>query len=388
MGLDDFLKEETRASRGEWLKSWKKEGSIVVWLHTRAKIHGRWAHQFPYVEAREDKETRKVTRVLRQLKFGCWESDAILTKRAFRDKDGAREMPPGVCPLCLLQEAVIADSKLAGDTIIFRAKGSDWEGAPAEVAYQKGNLTGEFKRTSKSWKENIDVRKTYLFTVVVDRAPGEGPKIAEESQSLGDAVRMLIKQEIDSEGAEAGNPSVTPYALKWTFDKDSKKPADFYKAYRYRQAKYTDEIQEQIAAADPPNLATYCAKGDVFTLRSYVEAAMTAEAKKVFDLDEFFAKAEAIAEKENGGKKAEPRTAARSEAQEPAPAEGGRRRKKVEAKPEPMGDPCDECGRPMKKGQLKCSCGAEYEDDATAVPEPQSSRRTEPAPDEDDDLPF
>ncbi len=63
-----------------------------------------------------------------------------------------------------------------------------------------------------------------------------------------------------------------------------------------------------------------------------------------------------------------------------------RRRKKAEPEPEPMGEPCDECGAVMKKGQLKCSkCGTEYEDDAAAAPKAAPAKAAAAS---DDDDPF
>lgn len=395
MGLGDFLNESAGSSKGDWLKSWKENGSIVVWLHTRAKIHARFAHQFPYVEAREDKETRRVVRVLRSLKFGCWESDAVLAKARWRNQvTGEREVPPVICPLCLLNEAIMADTKLPDDAEIFHVEGRSWDGSePREARYIKGNLTGKFARNKESWKQSVDVRKSYLFCVVPAENIDGGPKITEESIAIGEAVKLVIKQEMDSEGDEAGNPAISPYAFKWTYDAKAKSPKDFYKAYRFRQAKLTDEVRDQIISAEPPSIAQFCRRGDVFALRAYVEAALTDKAKKVIDIDACFTAAEAEAEREDGRGAAERRRTT-DDVQDPMPS-GSRRRKKTEPAKEPPGEPCDDCGAPMTKGQLKCGkCGAEYEDDSQPA---QQTRRAEPltrvperAPEHevDDDLPF
>lgn len=409
MDLGDFLGEETRSSRGSWLKNWKDAGSVVVWLHTRSKIHARFAHQFPYVDVQEDKETRQVKRVLRQLKFGCWESDAVLSKRYFRNSvTGERDVPPVICPACLLQEAIVDDDRMKGDATVFAVKGRNWQGEPAEANYRKGNLTGEFARTKTSWKENIDVRKTYLFTVVLDKVPGDGPKIAEESQALGDAVRNAIRQQMDSEGSEAGNPSLNPYAFKWVFNAKTSSPKDFYSAYAFRQARLTDEIRDQITVVEPSDLAPYCRRGDPHALRTAVEAALTDEARRALDLDPVFARS--MAEVERGGdgeERVEPRRppqrhARTSDAQAALQQQGGRRRKKVDDRPPepPPAEPCDECGAPMRRGQTKCGkCGTEYEDDGLgSSPDPTPSGRqgvpadahtaSKAAEDYDDDIPF
>jgi hypothetical protein len=214
-------------------------------------------------------------------------------------------------------------------------------------------------------------------------------KISEESQALGDAIKAAISHEMDSEGEEAGNPMVTPYCFKWVFDKDSKSPKDFYKAYRYRQAQLDDEVRALIIDADPPSMSSFTQRGSPFTLRAAIEAAITPEAKEAIDLGKAFAKAEAEAEKEEGTSAAEPR---RARTEEPTESQStGRRRKKAEPAPEPMGDPCDECQAPMKLGQTKCGkCGAEYEDVEPAIrTSPTPAPKRNPIIEEDDsDLPF
>lgn len=404
MDLESFLAEGKR-SKGAFLKKWTKDGSIVVWLHTRARIHKRYQHQFHFVEAKEDKETRKIRRLVQFMRFGCWEGDEVWATRRNRET-GLLESPPKLCPMCRLKEALIAlpEKKLAADAVVFRMKGVNWDDEEVVLKYVKGHLTGEFERTKTSWKTTLDLGAKYLFSVLVDADPEGGVKITEESDSLGQAVRKVIAQEIDSKGDEDGNPYEHPYALKWVYD-ETASPKDKYKAYRYDKAKLTDEVRMQIIDLDPPDLAPYVKPGDVGLLRSYVEASITPEAKAVLDLDDIFGPAEKLAAQQEGGEDAEPR-------RRPAPREtdeevrdahrmpvdegGGRRRKKAapEPEPEPAGDPCDECGAPMKKGQLKCGkCGTEYESDdepAPAKPDPKQPKAKDavPAKKAEDDDPF
>lgn len=397
MSFEDFLNHDSRGAEGTFLKNWKDAGSVVVWLHTRSKIHPRHVHQFPYVDKVEDRETQAVKRVLRSLRFGCWESEQVLAKRYKRDDvTGERELPPDVCPGCLLLEALVVDKKLPGDAVVFSAEARDRDGNPVKVALVKGYLTGAFKKTSQSWKQDIGVRDTWLCTVVQDGHPEYGPKVSEIPTSLAESIRREIKKQMDSLGVDDGNPLKNPYALKWRYNKEAKSPRDYYEAYRFAQAKLTEEVRLQIVVTDPPDISQYARRGNPFTLRSVVEETLTPEARRVLDLDAIFAKSEAVARESEEGGDAEPRRPREEprerQAEAPTPADqgGGRRRKKAEPPPEPMGDPCDECGAPMRRGQLRCEkCGAEYEDDP--APSPQQSpagQRVDNTDAVDDDLPF
>lgn len=398
MGLDDFLNEST-GSRGSWLKNWKDDKSIVVWLHTKTPIHARYVHQFPYIESVEDKESGEIKKVLRFYRFGCWESERVIAKRRFRDKvTGERDLPPDICPYCLLEEWLVQDEKIPDDTVVFELPDAkDWNGDPSPVSYKMGNLTRRWDRTGTSWKESIEVRKTYLFGIVNNAAPEDGVQIAEQAQQLGDAVRDCIKQEIDSNGVEAGNPLTSPYAIKWAYNKKAS-PKDKYKAFRFNKAEMTDEIKEAISGTDPPDLAPHCKRGDAKKLRAYTEDALSDAVKDHIDLDQFFGKVIAEQEKEEGEQPAEerkpqPKAQTRSpsgekEAGKPSPKWGRRRKKKEPEKPKVEMIPCDDCQTPMEATATKCSkCGAEYEVGADPEPEPKQESKQETSA-FDDDIPF
>lgn len=403
MTLDDFLGDTGR--KGSFLTGWKKGGSVVVFLHPRARIYKRYQHQFHYVEAVEDKETRKVRRVVRFMRFGCWEGEVVWGTRRDRDT-GLLEVEPKLCSMDRLKEALIRlpEKKLAGDAVVFRMRGVNFDDEEVVVKYTKGFLTGEFKPTKTSWKQTLDLKQSWLLSAIPATKPEGGCKIMEETDSVGQALRRAIKERIDSKGDEDGNPFVRPVAWKLSYDEDAS-PKDKYTVHSQEKVPVTDEVKAQFAA-DPPDLSPYVKRGDATLLKTYMLTYATDEAKAVIDFDVIFAPSIAAGEKERGGEDAEPRRQQRREAVEdeperkaaPAEASGGRRRKKAEPEPEPMGDPCDECGYVMKKGQLKCGgCGTEYEDDPPTPkgdgvkPEGGGKVKSETVADDDpfdDSLPF
>lgn len=413
MGLDDFLSEGSK--RGAWLEDWRKKGEIDVWLHTKSRIYARYAHSFPFLESVEDKETRRIRKVLRWHKFGCLESIKVLESRFFRDKvTGEREVPPVVCPLCVFDELLRADERLPDDAVIFAIPGAmDFKGKPTPVSHVKGNMTGVWK-TAESWKDKIDPRKTYLIAVVPEGQAGDGVQITEEASALGDALRAAIKHAMESKGAEAGNPALHPYAFRWRYH-EKEVPARKYEVFPVEQIALAEEVRVLIVDEPPPDLSQFTKTGDPRVLRAYFDEALTPAAREVFDVDAIFAPALA-AFPEGGGTErrerraetpeqkrdahrlpqapvagsASPGRAAPASTPSAAPTPTGRRRKVAKPAEPPRircdgpdgGPPCDAMLLPT---DAKCpKCGVEYEVDAPAAAPaaaaPVAERAASPAP--------
>jgi hypothetical protein len=393
MTLDEALAREGKRGGGAFLKDWKDDGEIVVWLHTKSDIWSRFTHPFPYIDVKEDKETRKVKRVLRSMRFGCLEADSVNEKRRFKDDvTGLREYPPVVCPLCLLIERLRAATDLPNETLVVNLPDArNYEGDPTPVEYKKDNVIGEAPRTGKSWMKSIDLRQTYLFAVVADETPTDGVRVADEAYGLGSSMFKMIKQQKESEGEEAGDPRRSPFAIKWVYNEKAA-PSDKYTCFRFNKVKLTPEVNALIRG-DLPDLGQYCEPGNVIALRAYVEEALTAEARKVVDIDALFAEAEKTqkARGEPTEQRRRPEAAGNGSSAKPAAAAGplvaGRRRKVEDPKPAPVQTiPCDECQTPMRPDQTECTkCHAKYEIDsqATVPAEPTHAREYD-----DEDIPF
>jgi len=425
LAMDQFLGHTTKSGGGsQFLRGWRKRTvpAVNIVLHTGAPIVALWQHGIPRIFEKKDDKSGEITRVVFGGNWNCLEDESVLVKQYRRDHDtGERVLPPVVCPVCRLLEALrilYADEQIGFADDVFRWEGDD----PKDVQvltlggmlnlYGNNRLSNEEKeamrdagiKLTEAWKENAWSKCNYLFTVVDSDEPEAGIQIAIETTGLGDATKECIHSQIVSEGEERGNPLVTPYVIKWEHHPNAKEFNKKYKAYPVRKIAITPQVMELIES-DPPDIDNLIRGGNVSKLRAELEARCVLDDPSIIPWDDIFGPAEAAGygDKEDEEveaeaeplpppvkKKSEPTKAAKSEAPatktatEPAPVVTGRKRKEA-PKPDPEPEvteetiPCDECGAPMLSTATKCEkCGAEYEVEDDEPAEPAKAAKTEP----------
>jgi hypothetical protein len=445
MGIDDFLTKDPGGNRrrGNFF-SWKEKKSAVIWLAIGAKINYAYQHTFPREDEIDVEENgmKKKKRILRFDRFISPDSDKINRDQHFREKKlpGApMQTPPDLDPFLITREylrSAIDRGVIAPDTVVFEF----WDpkanqGMGGMIQWRAGYLSRHVDRGKVYWNVSIDSKLQYTFLVVDNEDLDAGVQIAQEGQGIGDGVRELMKQQIDSLGEDKGNPFKSPYAMKWSFNPNAGKPADMYSVYRFDRAEYTETIYKAIAEyeelPDVSKLVTPQPE-DMTKIRASMQTSMRIELPldMIFSTEKTDRMAVMRGEVRGGGGAvvAAPRSTAtavpattggvarptgtagvaRPGAQAPqggAPAPAAvqtpapvaqaaapgsstpstgipSRRKKVEAAPPPPPPvetiPCDDCGHAMLATDTKCGgCGAVYEVEAdpaaanTSVAAPQ-----------------
>jgi len=243
------------------LNDWREAGSVVVFLHADSGITARLFHLIPY--ATKDDDGKKV---IRYFPFVCHEEPETYFSKA----------PAQHCPICRAIDQLADDGSVEDDEIIWSVKignkKKDRESAKEDFCgFKSGDWRGSFKP-----------RAQYVMAVVNTEKPEDGLQIDVEPQSLGDALMSVIRNEIDGNGQEMGDPRINPYAFKFTYDKDAA-PKDMYDAFAYRRAELTNELA---ALLESPaiDIDSYIDPGDSKMLRQIMEQHFKAD----IDLDELF----------------------------------------------------------------------------------------------------
>lgn len=240
IGYDAFLNHSSGGGGGAFLKSWRDDGSIDVWLHPKAPPGVRWAHSFWELKtfkkkAKNNEETE--VEELRSYRWICHEREAILRRQRFRDDDigrradpaspsparvcggivgnGRREYPPEACPMCLLIEWVrdqIRDERIPWTSVLFTwtTKEGDEEIVTAGgFAGLFGRATNDYSREQleqlrrahverdESYLEAGGARCDYLLRVVDSGNPADGCVIAPVADTLGRLVQKAIRDRIE-----------------------------------------------------------------------------------------------------------------------------------------------------------------------------------------------
>lgn len=396
MNLDEFLGHKN-AERGSGSKilNWKKNTPPLIdtWLHTRAPIVALWRHGWPRV-AEIERDGEKVKEVWGG-NFNCWEPEETLRRQHRRADDGTRLSPPRICPMCLLIEHV-RDEVRAGRidwlTPIFEFEGDDpkqtivlsaagiYNGFNGELSRQDiADMRKAGVRRDEAWKQNSVAKCSYVFSILNHATPEKGVQVAIETTALGDAVKRVIRDQIDSLGETDGNPLRNPYAIRWEYRPNEQKFDQKYRALAMPKLALTPEIEELITS-NPPDVSQLIERGNIGALR----ASMEAHAKIQLPWDRLFAAAEA----ESGLSRPMVNVPERVESkQSPAPAQTRRAQKPAEkTQPDyPPGTvliPCDACNADMAETDDTCwKCGAKYElDDAPAATVKPSPAKTPATP--------
>lgn len=417
--LDGFLSDTGRGGGGKaWLSKWKDDGKIIVWMHTKSSPLKAFVHPFIMLDEVKDEENPgRKKKILRFPKFVGCDPAEVYDKQNFRDRDDASkpQVIPDRDPFLILREYLRSQAtagKLSDGDVVF-----EWSD-PRDgkvIRWTVGELSGRVKTGKQNYNHILHAKTEYVLVVVENDHPEKGPQIARENVMLGDLMRKEIKNQIESEGAEEGNPTITPYAFKWTFDGNAK-ITEMYGVARFNRAKLTPEIEKAIRETDPPEIDAYVKPhaDDMVKIRAAFESA----AQISLPLDQIFSEDRGVRRAVMTGQIVRTRTAPASEKTStsttsksettseptrtrkvaeidptPEPEATGRRRKKKDPEPEPEPEPevtrikCDDCDYMLLPTDEKCpKCGAEYEPVEEAKPaaktksEPSTSKPVTKAP--------
>ena len=410
IGISSFLKTSASDGRGDkiWLPKWKDAGSVVLWLHTKAEPCVAWTHSFIVAgESEERINGEKTGRMKQFLQFPHYVSPdprEVHASQYFRNDDGTLKTPPNRDPFLLLREWLrnqINAGLLSPDAVVF-----EWDDAKnsTTIRWEAGVLSKLVKPGRGNWNHSLDSKYEGIFTVVQNDKPEDGAFLVREGKALCEAMRKKIAEEIDSKGDEEGDPTITPYAFKWRFDKNAL-PADMYAVSRFDKAKYTDEIYKAISGDEFPSAAEQLSVKDDDFIK--IRAAFESAARIALPLDAIFSDDSAerrsvlSTKPQRGAAVAAPKPAqdavkptARlggpkpppsSAAPQVAPVAAAQTSRKLKAKPVVEMIPCDSCQKPMPVTAAKCDgCGAEY--DVDAAPEPVVAAQHDTGDDYENDV--
>lgn len=368
--MDQFLKHGEGGARK--FMNWKEKGKATVWLSTAAEIaYASWSHAFQFLDTVEDKDTKEEKTILCFTRFVSPDPEIVHTSQHFREKSTDRlKTPPRLDPFLLLREFLRFEcEKMPLSQVIFK-----WTNPKDNkvIEWKRGELARLVERGKQNWNHSLDTKLEYMFVVVDNDKPEDGPQIVRGAKLLGDKMKKMIQDQMESDG-DKGNPMKFPYAIQWKYDENAANMNDSYRAFRFNQAQITDKIREGIMATNfpKPDPDTMPRPGD----KAKIRAAMESAAQVDLPWDRFFVKEwededpTEFPPKEKPGRTPEVGTAPPAETKATASAsDQPQRRKKAETKaappppPEPEKIPCDDCGTMMLPTDPKCAkCGAEYD---------------------------
>lgn len=451
MSLDEFLGHKSSSRDGGKILNWKKRKPPVIttWLHTGAPIIALWRHGWPRIVEIERDGVKQ--REVWGGNFNCHEHEDVLRRQYKRGPRGERLDPPKSCPMCLLIEYLhteVDEGRLSWVEPVFKFEADDDRETQVLTAGGLYNAFGgelsrddiaELRRAGirrdEAWKQNGMAKCSYVFSVVDHDEPSAGVQVCVETTGLGDAVKQVIRNQMDSLGETEGHPLRSPYAIRWEYHPDEKEFSKKYRALAMPKIAMTPEVHDLIVDSAAPNIASLIERGNVAALRAVMEA------HALIDLpfDRIFAAAEGgtaqapaarrspapgrigvdeaarFREQAEGPVPTPVRNGAARPGSRPAdpdeprtvnaPREEPARPARTRAAAKPAGPkmpdypkgtvliPCDSCGAQMADTDEECwKCGAKYEIEGEVAPPPAPVKSTaKPAPvsgDPGDDVPW
>ncbi len=312
LGLKDFLNHDTRGGGdAQFLKNWKKRPNktLDLWLHTQAPIYSVYRHPWPRVREIE-RDGRKSLEVWSG-KFNSLEAEETLNNQYKRDPNGARIFTPEACPMSLMLEAVyqawLAD-EVAWTEPLFRFEGDDPnKNKTLHVAPMIGVLDkvwddlDDDERAAAlalgvpspkdAWMQKMTAKCHYIFAIVDNDDTGNGIQITTETTLVGEKTRKVVNDAIVSDGEIKGDPTVTPYAIRWVHKPSEKAFGDKYDAIALRAVELRPEVRKLIVETDAPDLDHLVQPGDIQELRASMEAHYIGP-EGLLDFDAIFSVAE------------------------------------------------------------------------------------------------
>jgi hypothetical protein len=386
--VDDFLGHSTESGGrgGKFMKSWKKQGSVRVWLHTRRLPTAVWRHQIPQLTVFEDKKTRETVKAFWGRDCNCWEDETYLKQQYFRDSEDY--IAPTKCAACRLIAKVLElvhAGELDWTSPVFNFTGAT-ERKNNKILHA-GGLTNMFGnknlsredlaqlkdagiRRDEAWAENLHPKCQYVLALVNDDEVEKGVVIDSEPQSLGQRIKKAISDTQASLGKDEGNPFLNPYCIEFTYDEKAQMN-DRYNARRIERVKMRPEIERLIVDEDPPDLTGALRPFNQATMRAFLEeyAVVDLPWDEIFKVPQLIpaGDSEEFPPTEDKPKSTANKTRAPARTEEPElPPKGS------------VTIPCDKCKFPMLETESVCrKCGAKYEmeddDSDSASAEPEST---------------
>ena len=428
VSLAQWMTQNSGGGKNSYVKDWKERGFIQFWLHPTAQILSVYRHPFVRIYAKEDRTTQVKTREVQFDPLVCFEEENVLDSMYRRDRaTGRREVPPVVCPICLMQEhltQLVHSGKLDWRRPLFKFEGTD---ARKTRLYHVGGFTGLFadkqlppeklaelsgaestdpaKRAlqvsgndpwfpaskwfgpvyqageNAAFKQNAAPKQEFALTVVDHDNVAAGASIMFAGKSMGNKVIAVIAKAIkeargpsDPDG-QRGDPQRHPYVIRVEYNEQMGKrnPNDYYDALKMGGIPMTAAVHV-LLSAPPPDLAKLAARPNLMRLRASLEEHMLVK----LPLDAYFERALKI--------EAAEKASAPPESPEPAIPEVGRNPGSI---PLPMPAPpqppvpeedmfaCDTptCGAPMRAQDTVCGkCGRRYDVEAAPPPPPPALR--------------
>lgn len=300
MGVDDFLGSgnDYKRGSGSFLTGWKREGKATVFVNRGLWAARSWNHPIPKVIELTDGETKEKVLVVRSTRWGCHEAEELLTRRYDRDREtGEREVPPCICPSCLLPEVVmdlVEKGELSWTQPIFR-----WEGAEEELVIRAAGVYNGFSakgidsdrkaiaelrklkiRRDEAWNQSFLVRMQWLFYVCDASKPDGGLVKSYESKSLGEKMKKAIRDEMrrNAPNQEKGDPTKNPYPFEWTYDDSAKNYNEKYGVLALTNERPSKEILETIEGQKPTqaDIDEELAPGSCWALKDELETHLVA----------------------------------------------------------------------------------------------------------------
>lgn len=289
IGLSAYLNESSEDGKGtgggNYVGNWKDKGHVIYWLHTAVLPVTTWSHSFLELAEFDEKDkdgvkTGQKKQVMRYPRFNSPDPKEVHANQFFRDKGTDRmRTPPQRDVFLILREylRLLGNRNLLPlDQVVF-----EWQ-KPKDrsiESWRVGELSGIVKRGQSNFGHSLDTKYEGIYLVVVDGEVGKGLRIAREGKLLCEKIRELVRDEIDSNGVDAGDPTLSPYAIKCIYTKDAS-PANSYRAIRYNSAEYTQEIYDLITKQDDlPDIAEMVRvqTDDDVKIRAAMEAACQIE---------------------------------------------------------------------------------------------------------------
>lgn len=394
----EFLDHSTRASGSGFLKKWKEDGSIEVWICPTAPIYSLWGHSWHRYSEEKDGDTEETVINIRGQRINCLEPETLLKKQTYRNDDDSRELPPTICPMCLciewLREQINA-GKIEWSTPVFEWSVDtdtplDGDDDLTKAVFFAGGFTGMFQKKklskeelkqlrkcgvkqSEAYKQNGSARQQYVLAVATDAEPDEWV-ITFEGQTLGNKLKKCIKDEVKRCGGdmEQGHPKYNPYPFEWTYD-ENKEFSEKYDVVALSRKRPGDRIQKLLDADTMPDFARIIEAPKLGSLKESMKEACCLDDMPI---DSFFEKAidkfgEHFDEETEEGDDDAPEDddaveTDGEEADEETEEEAAEEETEEEDGDEEEESACDACGTVMGLEDMLCpndDCGAKYEAD-------------------------
>jgi hypothetical protein len=308
--LDTLIesREKNRGSYGDDVEKWKKREPPVLDAWLAGRLVSFYQHSLPEIVSWK-KEDVSFERVFSR-QYNCHETDTVSNHQNKRDKaTGLREVPPEVCPDCLLVEwarerifrgAWGGDLKEGADRVsrsafepifVHEAANDDHPTVTraAEFCGLIGDKTPEAWRAmaktlnerhrakivfADAWKAKGKASQVFLFRIVDDSNVAAGVQKLVETSLLGDAVIAVIAATRESKGREKGDVYRVPYCIRL---KHKPKEAQFnrrYEAIRMEEVEINDAIRSLLARPPldyAPVVAPFSAKAQLAKLQKYCQ---------------------------------------------------------------------------------------------------------------------